>query len=145
MSNQKSEMKAQYCGQQEMIDRIIPITNPQPSLLTDHHEEGVTKVALIQPLCSVHSIYNGTPFHTFFLPLYLTLIIIISFLIFFSIHNNYVSPFSLSLFHSFSLSLSLTLLFNLSLFSSSILPHSLPPPPPPPSHFTLSFYRPFSF
>ena len=28
MSNQKSEMKAQYCGQQEMIDRIIPITDP---------------------------------------------------------------------------------------------------------------------
>ena len=53
MSNQKSEMKAQYCGQQEMIDRIIPITDPQPSLLTDHHEEGVTKVVLIWPLCCV--------------------------------------------------------------------------------------------
>ena len=63
MSNQKSEMKAQYCGQQEMIDRIIPITDPQPSLLTDHHEEGVTKVALIWPLCTVHSISYLLSFH----------------------------------------------------------------------------------
>ena len=100
MSNQKSEMKAQYCGQQEMIDRIIPITDPQPSLLTDHHEEGVTKVTLNRPLYTVHSIYLLFPFsfHTFFLPLYLTLIIIISFLIFL---HTYVSLFFLT--HSFSL------------------------------------------
>ena len=48
--------------------------------------------------------------------------------------------------HFFSHSLSPYLLFNLSLFSSSILSHSfLPPPPPPPSCFTLSFHLPFSF
>ena len=123
MSNQKSEMKAQYCGQQEMIDRIIPITDPQPSLLTDHHEEGVTKVVLFQPLYAVHSL-SCFPFsfHTFFLPLYLTLIIIPD-----------LSPYIcislfFSLFHSFSHS------FNLSLFSSSILPHSFPPPSPSSSH-----------
>ena len=136
MSNQKSEMKAQYCGQQEMIDRIIPITDPQPSLLTDHHEEGVTKVALIRPLCTVHSI-------SYF-----------PFLLLASLpHLNYyhlipdLSPYiCISLFsHSCTHSFSPSLLLNLSLFSSlqfslTLFSH----PPSPPSRFTLSFHLPFS-
>ena len=121
-----------------MIDRIIPITDPQPSLQPDHHEEGVTKVALIRPLCTVHSI-------SYF-----------PFLLLASLpHLNYyylipdLSPYihvCISLFsHSSTHSLSPSLLFNLSLFSSlqsSLTLFSPNPPPPPSTSFPSSSSHP---
>ena len=46
MGNQKSEMRAQYGSQRDMISRVLPSNDPQPPTLADHFSEGPTKVSI---------------------------------------------------------------------------------------------------